>query len=558
MGDSTLGLLFTIDADASNAQQAVDQFAGNVGTGFNQAAGATKPLNDALLSNRETVRLLSEEAGVHLPRAVSSAIAKMLPDIASLGTAFLGVFAVEEVIRFAEKVHKLADEFNGVAAAQKVMAAAARENDSIMESLAKHSLDYARTQASLLVAQVAQEEATIQRLKDTEDGTGRLNTMTGQLVQAYHFWFGESKNLAAAEKQLAEDQKLRDSVVKILGEDEDKQHKKNKQAAEKAAAAEARRLEALNRFNQELVKEQAHYEKLWETMSKHDAAEQLELEKEADKALGLHSKHIGEAVGLFTQLGDAQWKLTDAEKNALPWLALENDKLVQMSQRSKEITEEIQNRDIPARRKIELEYERQIDASRRYVAQLEREVAAGKASADKLEAVKKQEAEAEVIFNQQRIASLKQLQIEQEKATMMAGVSLLQTLGFRKAAAITEAIWETAQAYAAFARYDYWSGAQHLLAAAEYGVVAGQSGGRGGAGGSATGPATAAGTVAGSQAALAPGASSPQRSSLVVNLHLDGRQFATAIIPSLSHAVQHNDANLIARVSRVQTPYGGR
>jgi hypothetical protein len=552
--NSSIGLLFEINADPSKAQEAIDQFAGNVGTGFNQAAGATKPLNDALLSNRETVRLLSEEAGVHLPRAVSSAIAQMLPDIASLGTAFLGVFAVEEVVKFAEKVHKLADEFNGIAAAEKVMASVGRENDSIMENLARHSLDYARSQVTLLLGATMVSEANLENAKKADEGQTQQLAALIPIVTLYHQWFGASKDVVGAQKELARLTELRDKLAKILSEDETKAAKDAATAVERAAAAEQRRLEALNRFNQELVKEEAHYEKLWETMSKHDAAEQLELEKEADKALGLHSKHVGEAVGLFTQLGDAQWKLTDAQKNALPWLALENDRLVQMSQRSKEITEEIQNRDIPARRKIELEYERQIDASRRYVAQLEREVAAGKASADKLEAVKKQEAEAEVIFNQQRIASLKQLQIEQEKATMMAGVSLLQTLGFRKAAAITEAIWETAQAYAAFGRYDYWSGAQHLLAAAEYGVIAGQSGRGASAGGSSAGPATAAGTVAGSQAPLAPGATPGQQHNIVVKIESD----IPYTIKKISHEVTHNDANLIARQSRHQTPFGGR
>src|ERR1039458_1538987 len=98
---SFLGLLLQINADPSQAQATIEQFEQATGRSFDKAAGATKPLNDSLLSNRESVRLLSEEMGVHLLRAVSSAISEMLPAIGSLGTALLGVFAVEQVSKWA-------------------------------------------------------------------------------------------------------------------------------------------------------------------------------------------------------------------------------------------------------------------------------------------------------------------------------------------------------------------------------------------------------------------------------------------------------------------------
>ncbi len=366
---------------------------------------------------------------------------------------------------------------------------------------------------------------------------------------------GKYKELAAAEEYQNFLILLAGKISKIVTEDDAKAKKDAAAAGEKAAAAELRRLEALNRFNQELDKEIVRYEKLWQTISKQDAAKQLKLEQEADTALGLHSKHVGEAVGLFTQLGDAQWKLTDAEKNALPWITLENDKLAQMAQRSKEIMEEIQNRDLPARRKIELEYQRQIDASKRYIAQLALEVQAGKASADKLEAAKKQEADTEIVFNEQRIASLKAFQREQERATMMQGVSLLQTLGFRRAAAIVEAIWETARSIQAFANLDFYGGTMHALAAAEYAVVAGQSGGGLSAGGGAAATApSSAGTMPVSGPAMAPGAIAGYQHNIVVKIESD----IPYTIKAINHEVIHNDANLIARQSRVQTPYGGR
>ena len=56
----------------------------------------TEETDKSLLSNRESARLLSEEMGIHLPRAVTGAIAEMMPAIGGLGGAFLGVFAIEK------------------------------------------------------------------------------------------------------------------------------------------------------------------------------------------------------------------------------------------------------------------------------------------------------------------------------------------------------------------------------------------------------------------------------------------------------------------------------
>ena len=109
-----LGLLFEINADPSRAQDALQRFERSTGRTFDNLGKAPKPFDDAILSNRESVRLLSEEMGVHLPRAVSGAIAEMLPAIGGLGGALLGVFAVEEIYKFGkagvEMLHDLQGE----------------------------------------------------------------------------------------------------------------------------------------------------------------------------------------------------------------------------------------------------------------------------------------------------------------------------------------------------------------------------------------------------------------------------------------------------------------
>lgn len=100
---SILGLLFEISADPSKAQDALQRFEQSTGKSFERAAVGTKPLDTALLTNRESVRLLTEETGIHLPRAVTGAIAEMLPTIGEFGGALLSVFAVEQAVRWGAK-----------------------------------------------------------------------------------------------------------------------------------------------------------------------------------------------------------------------------------------------------------------------------------------------------------------------------------------------------------------------------------------------------------------------------------------------------------------------
>jgi len=95
----------------------------------------------------------------------------------------------------------------------------------------------------------------------------------------------------------------------------------------------------------------------------------------------------------------------------------------------------------------------------------------------------------------------KALQLETEaeiQGAVMQGASLLQTLGYRKAAAIVEAVWETAKGFQALGEFNFWSAAQHFMSAAEYGIIAGQSGQSAsaagpGAGSAGTGVAASAG-----------------------------------------------------------------
>jgi hypothetical protein len=242
-----------IDADPSKADQLVLEFAQRTGesiglveaqmreynrsmnAAYDEAVQRARGLGDELgagvragadeasegiLSARQSTMLLGQEFGLHLPRAVSSAVAEMLPEIAGLGTGLLAVFAVEEVVKFAAKIHKLADEFNGVADAAQELKLAEKEDVSAMEEMAKKSEKYAQDQLKLLNVQILAQEAHVSALRDENEGLGQMNPIITQITQAFHFWTGESKDLKQATAGLRAEEELRDKIVKILGEDE--------------------------------------------------------------------------------------------------------------------------------------------------------------------------------------------------------------------------------------------------------------------------------------------------------------------------------------------------
>ena len=100
-----------VGADLSEADAATDAFAGRAQKSFSQVGPAvedvsrkTKDLDNGILSARESARLATEELGIHMPRAVTGALAEMLPAIGGVGVALLGAFAVAEIPKFIGEV----------------------------------------------------------------------------------------------------------------------------------------------------------------------------------------------------------------------------------------------------------------------------------------------------------------------------------------------------------------------------------------------------------------------------------------------------------------------
>jgi hypothetical protein len=240
-------------------------------------------------------------------------------------------------------------------------------------------------------------------------------------------------------------------------------------------------------------------------------------------------------------------RLTDAQRSALPPMELVNSSLVRQWQNTRALVDEWNDRELPARRQIEIQIQRQANAAKQEIEAVRREYETGKITLAEMEAEWTAYTQLMETLAQRRTQALLQEELGQERATIQAGVSLLQTIGFRRAAAIVEAVWETAQGFAALGRQQYWEAAQHFMSAAEYGIVAGRAGAS--AATAATGSGAGAGSTAAAQATSStPAASQPQQTLQVIfqGPVYGGQAGIDELARKLSEAVRERDVNLTA------------
>jgi len=242
MGDSVLGLILGLSMDNTQALMDAGQFGASVGKSFEQTAERTKPLKDALdqtdknlLSNRESARLLTEELGVHMPRAVTSAIAEVMPAIGSLGTTLLGIFALKEIMAFGRELHKVADEFDGVAAAEKRAGQIGKENLSLLEKQVEGNKKLLMGELTRAQFRAVADEAELNAMKARD-----LHQLAvfGPYAAGYMAITGALGKLTEAQNKLAADQGLADKMATILRKDNEEEAKAHDKAA-KAAKAHA-------------------------------------------------------------------------------------------------------------------------------------------------------------------------------------------------------------------------------------------------------------------------------------------------------------------------------
>lgn len=203
--------------------------------------------------------------------------------------------------------------------------------------------------------------------------------------------------------------------------------------------------------------------------------------------------------------------LTEEERRRLPLIYDETNALARMLQNSRAVVDEMMLGELPARQRINIMIDRQIAAADREIAKYRELALTHQITRAEMEAAEVQYTAAVESLQQQREEAQDEETMNQINAVVMQGVALLQVLGYRKAAAIVEAVWETAQGFAALATGNFWSAAQHFLAAATYGVIAGQSSKSpsfNASVSSAMGGGAATGAAGGAPPQLAPGAAS--------------------------------------------------
>jgi len=535
MGASSfLGLLAEINVDPSKAEAAMDRFAAQSGKtmGYVQAQvrdynaaesaaydeavlrarGFGEQVDKSLLSNTQSVRLASSEIGVGLPRAVSSALAQMLPDIATMGTALLGVFAVEEVFKFAKAASDALRELQGdtkdlrtywddiVADQEKIL----RAPRTIAE--AQKDLD----ESARRLGEINKRVAVLQKqlVQDIPDASAKAATA------AAGAWGAPMMAAAAAtsatrvriSKELndlqAESEKLETRQAAQINElnqlqneaHKEEQHRMHEAAtAAKHAAEEANRrahqdAEFIIRITEEGDRSTKRMQKWHEEWLKSiGMPEEVKFSlEEVNRRINQNGLAAAMALPSIAALGGGFRQLTEAERALLPLGNQIDDQLLRQAQRIHEIVMEMQTEEVPARRRIQLEYQRQIDAANREIAHERYEYQQHKITRAQMEADEQAYTQMVLDLESQREEAAKRERAAQAESLAQSVAGLLGRLGLRKAEAVVEASVEVAKGYACLGARDFWEAAQHFISATEWGVVAGQAThhGAGGGGGS--------------------------------------------------------------------------
>jgi hypothetical protein len=282
-------------------------------------------------------------------------------------------------------------------------------------------------------------------------------------------------------------------------------------------------------------------------------------------------KHLPSLAAIIAQTGEwskADTKLTDATRALLPLLQDETTTLARLRGAAETNVRFAISAQLPAMKQIELHYERERAAAKRALEEVRRDYAERRASlADLDRAEADHRATQRAIDDAEMLAKrAKKIAMAEDMAMEVAG--LLQTLGLRRAAAIVEAVWETARSIQSFASLDFYGGTMHALAAAQFYVVAAKAGGgaaaysAGGGGGVGT-TAGAGGGRGAAPPALAPGAAGGGRfgeGGLTVIFQgpvYGGRAGVQELVQHISYAVERLDAHLVATRAKKPIYQGG-
>ncbi len=276
--------------------------------------------NKELLSNRETMRLLGEDFGFRLPRSVSGGIAQMLPDIASLGTALIGVFAVEKIGEWTkEGLTKLHEMYTEVDTDIKTLDAAGAAALKHIGAEADSMLTHFKTSLAgeFNIAEIDARAAQLERYhkafaawsKEGQSSVVELARQTPETIQAIAEAEREGlQSLAAVDEKLTEIGALQFAAHKHMAEVTQKEAHDfcnvAKHDQEEAARAARAVIEALH---MEWEAEKQIHE--WRAKAVAEAGKQLDLDDRAKQAAAEHQEFLAKQ-----QLLDLEIKLSNVNQ----------------------------------------------------------------------------------------------------------------------------------------------------------------------------------------------------------------------------------------------------
>lgn len=460
MADSILGLIFEINADPSKAADALQRFEQSTGKSFEKAASGTKPLDMALLSNRESVRLLSEEIGIHMPRAVSGALAEMLPGINAIGPALLGAFAIAEIPKFIDGVKSAAEVLGGyteaVRKAEKADIDASTSALIHFTTIAQGIILIAQTNQALANLAAKQGEwkeqakAANAAMSDSKSVLAALLGPIGSAITLYRGYKAAVKESSDTESQAAE---LRQRLVAQLEQMTHLQDEAQKERAKTAKEAEQaqEQAERLAERNAERRAATEHRTAMERIRTMQEAGKEVEKLRNAEEQEAATKDRMAKAELDFAlrleEYGIVEQRQIQGFDKLIPQVTIATNATVHLGAARKELIWITQS----AR-----------EAQEQWVAGLK----------DEIQAV-----QGDLMGNVQAFT--------QGLTGLIAG---------RKAQAGVEAIWETARGIALLAE-GTWppnpaaliAAGMHFEAAAQYALLAGSGGGHRGASGAGGG-----------------------------------------------------------------------
>ncbi len=490
-------------------------------------ARATQGLDKGILSARQSSRLLAEELGIHLPRAVTSAIGEMLPAIGGLGGALLAAFAVREVYEFGEYVKSDSEAVEGLAQAEDRMKEAVKENLAEFKNFTREALQFELNATNL---RIGAEERDFQHARRVAENEAAL------LPYVWHaFDWAFQTHIADNEKQTREmldnDMALAKELTNLLeGKNEDaaaaRAAKKKKDAEDAAREAYRKELEAskqdMDATNRSAEQAAKLFSDLYFSINEVDPAQKKFIENEQEiakvtdgatramldqmnwqerekalaKELAETLKGLGDIkfqlpplpTNFFLPMIEGTKQLTAAERLALP------------TEREIKVVREELTRLMPDLTQKEMQANAQRLASNPQIQKEIELLRQGKIAQEELNraiaqemGVKEQFLPVSKQFTEAIHAEITATHESMVAASEEATKGLAGFIGGRKAQAAVEAVWETARGIALLAEGSWppnpaaiVAAGLHFEAAAQYAILAGSGGhhrGRGAAGG---------------------------------------------------------------------------